>query len=221
MDRKNRVAAERVRGVIDRLVRTKSATDSDGLERPIFPVALPLTEAEALRDWVCREKAARTVEVGLAFAFSALHICEGLIRNGDPEAKHVTMDPHQTTGYSRVGLNVLGEAGVDDLVEHHDEESQILLPRFVKEGRSFDFAFIDGNHRFDAVFVDMFFLGKIVRMGGVVALDDYELPGIHRAVSFFTSNLGWRILESINNRLVVLRTATEPDARDFRFFVEF
>jgi hypothetical protein len=106
------------------------------------------------------------------------------------------------------------------MVEFHSEESQLLLPAFVKEGRSFDLAFVDGNHRFDYVFVDLFFLGRLVRRGGVIILDDYDLPGIRRVVSFFVTNAGWTIADAVG-RIVILRTATAPDTRDFRFFAEF
>ena len=96
-----------------------------------------------------------------------------------------------------------------------------MLPRFVRDGRRFDLAFVDGNHRFDAVFVDLFFLGRLVRKGGVVILDDYSLPGIKRAVSFFVTNIGWTVADTVDDHMVVLRTATTPDTRDFRFFAEF
>jgi len=31
---------------------------------------------------------------------------------------------------------------------------------------------VDGNHRFDAVFVDLYYLGRLLRPGGVMFLDD-------------------------------------------------
>lgn len=44
---------------------------------------------------------------------------------------------------------------VRDLVEFHAEESQIVLPRLLAEARRFDLAFVDGNHRFEGVFLDL------------------------------------------------------------------
>jgi len=217
----NRIAAKQIRHVIQQLIKTGSVTGSDGFERRIFPVALSPPEGEALRDWVSREAAVHTIEVGLAFGFSSLHICEGLVLNGHPEARHVAIDPHQLTGFASSGLKVLQDAGGAYLVEYYAEGSEIVLPRFLKEGRCFDLAFVDGNHRFDAVFVDLFYLGRLIRRGGGVILDDYNLPGIRRAVSFFVTNLGWTVEETADNRMVVLRTTTSPDARDFRFFAEF
>jgi len=220
----NRDAAIRqVRRVIERLVHDGSVVaSSDGTERRIFPVAVSPVEAEGLRDWVYREGAAQTIEIGLAYGISALHICEGLLLNKNQAARHVVLDPNQSTGFVDCGLQVLEEAGVRKLVEHHAEESQIALPQFLKEERSFDLGFVDGNHRFDRVFLDLFYLGHLVRKGGIVILDDYNQPGIKRAVSFFVTNLNWKIEETNEDgHQVVLRTAQEADNRDWDYFVEF
>ena len=219
-------AARRVRGVISRLLRDGTAVArADGTLHDIFPVAASAAEGEALRDWILLEKATRTVEIGLGYGISALHICEGLLENSGRASRHVAIDPNQATRFSDCGLQVLDEAGVGDMVELHAEDSQISLPRFLDEARSFDFAFIDGNHRFDRVFVDLFYLGHLVRRGGIIFLDDYQLPGVARATSFFVSNLGWTLAEvSASDELhqwAVLRTSVGPDERAFDYFVDF
>ena len=151
-----KVGSGRVRAVIERLVLDGSAVlGADGSVHTLFPVAVSVVEGEALRDRVTRERAARTIEVGLGYGISTLFICEGLLEAGQPEAHHVAVDPHQATRFANCGLQFLDEAGVAGLVEHHEQESQIALPRFLSEGRSFDLAFVDGNHRFDSVFVDL------------------------------------------------------------------
>ena len=195
---------------------------SDGTEHRIFPVAVSPKECESVRNWVSRENATRTIEIGLGYGISALYICEGLLLNGDKAARHVVLDPFQSGRFGDCGLQVLEEAGVRELVEHHAEESQIALPRFLGEGRSFDLAFVDGNHRFDRVFLDLYFLGQLVGKGGIIILDDYIWPGIKRAVSFFLTNLNWKIEETNEEgQQAVLRTSKEDDARDWRYFVEF
>ena len=173
----------RVRGVIERLVRDGSAVArSDGTLHSIFPVAVYASEGEALREWVLREGATKTIEIGLGYGISALHVCEGLLVNADPTARHVALDPYQATRFADCGLQFLEEAGVDEMVELHAEESQIALPRFLGEARRFHLAFVDGNHRFDGVFVDLVFLGRLVRAGGIVFVDDYQLPAVARGV---------------------------------------
>lgn len=219
------IARCRVRQVIGRLVHDGTAVArSDGTAHYLFPVAVGGAEGGAIRSWVIRERAARTIEIGLGYGISALFICQGLLASGGPGARHIAIDPNQA-GFANCGLQFLDEAGVAGLVEHHAEESQIVLPRLWSEGHRFDLAFVDGNHRFDAVFVDLFYLGRLLRPGGIVFLDDYHLPGIARAASFFRANLGWN-LEEIStvedlHHWAVLRTSTTPDTRPFDYFADF
>jgi len=224
MDTSQRLA--RVHATLERLVREGSmVAEADGATHDGRPVALSPGEGEALCRWVQREGATRTVEVGLGYGVSALHVCEGLLRTGARDARHVVLDPFQADRFGSCGLQVLREAGVDARVEHRAVRSEIALPSFLEAGRRFDLAFVDGNHRFDGVFVDLFYLGRLVRKGGVILLDDYDLPGIRRAVSFFLANLGWRVEEESPpddaHGWVALRTAACEDERDFRYFVDF
>ena len=216
----------RARRVVERLIREESVVaHTDGSVHRLFPVAIGEEEARALRDLVVSEHAVMTIEIGLGYGMSALSICEGLCTNGQESARHVVVDPHQSTRFADLGLQSLEEAGFADMVEHHAEESLVTLPRLLAEGRQFDLAFVDGNHRFDGVLVDLVYLGRLVRSGGLVFLDDYQLPAVARAVSFFQANLGWT-LEQVSatdalHQWAVLRTSHEPDRRPFDHFVDF
>ena len=172
-----------------------------------------------------REGATETIEIGLGYGISTLHICEGLLGNAGPKARHVAIAPYQATRFANCGLQFLDEAGVAELVEHHAGESQILLPQFLSATRRFHLAFVDGNHRFDRVFLDLVFLGRLVCAGGIVFVDDYQLPAIARAASFCLTNLGWT-LEEISaadelHQWAVLRTSTTPDTQPFDYYVDF
>jgi predicted O-methyltransferase YrrM len=219
-------ALRRVRGVIERLVRDGTAVAHfDGTLYNIFPVAVYAAEGEALREWVLREGATRTIEIGLGYGISALHVCEGLLGNADPAARHVVLDPNQATRFANCGLQFLEEAGVAGMVEHHAEASEIALPRFLGEDRRFNLAFVDGNHRFDGVFLDLVYLGRLVHRGGIIFVDDYQLPAVARAVSFCVTNLGWT-LEEVSaaddlHRWAVLRTSAVADTRPFDYYVDF
>jgi predicted O-methyltransferase YrrM len=220
------VASRQVRQVIERLVNDGTAVArSDGSLHNLFPIAVPAAEGEALRAWVTREGATRTIEVGLGYAVSALFIGEALLSNGDPTAKHVVLDPNQSSRFADCGLQFLDEAGLGELVEFHAEESQIVLPRFLTEERTFDLAFVDGNHRFDGVFLDLVYLGRLVRPGGIVFLDDYQLPAVARAAAFCVTNLGWTPEEVSAaddlHQWAVLRTPEVPDTRPFDYYIDF
>lgn len=222
----NTAELQRLRSVTNRLISGGTVVAlMDNSEHQLFPVSVSEAEGQSLRDWIVREQAATTIEIGLAYGFSALFACEGLLINNRPNSRHVIIDPFQTTGYKNCGLQLLEEAGVIDLIEHHSEESQILLPRFLTEGRTFEFAFVDGSHFFERVFLDLIYLGRLVKPGGIIFVDDYQLPAIARAVSFCVTNLGW-VSEELSNpdelhQWSVLRTPGEPIQRTFRDFVEF
>ncbi len=206
--------AARVRAVIEQIAQDPG----------VFPVAIPPREGVALRDWVQREQPTRVIEIGLAYGFSTLHIFEALSITG-VDARVTAIDPNQEHAFHNRGLHALDEAGVGARIELLEEPSQLALPRLRADGRVFDFAFVDANHRFDGVFVDLVNLGALLRDGSVVFVDDYQLPSVQRAVSFFLKNRGWTLEElsetEPDHHWVVLRTSTEPDTRPFDHFVDF
>jgi len=215
-----------VRQVIDRLIHDgKVISRSDSSIHNVFPVAVNAAEGEALRSWVIKEKAAHTIEIGFAYGLATLYICEGLLMNGDKAARHVVLDPYQAKSFKNCGLQSLDEAKVANMVEYYEEESQLALPRFVSEGRQFDFGFVDGSHLFDRVFLDLMYLGRLVRPGGVIFADDYQAQALQRAVSFCLKNLGWRLEDMASHnkqhQWVVLRTAIDPIPRSYPHFVDF
>jgi predicted O-methyltransferase YrrM len=218
-------ALRRLRRTRERLLRDGEVVSrADGTARRLAPLAISPTEGEALRGWVLRERPTRTIEIGLGYGISALYVCEGLLANGNLAARHVVVDPYQVK-LGNCGLQVLEEAGLAPLVEHHAQESQLALPRMLGEGRHLDLAFVDGNHRFDAVFLDLVYLGRLLRPGAVVFLDDHQLPAVARAASFCLHNLGWT-LEEVSpadalHQWAVLRTSRTADERPFDFYVEF
>jgi predicted O-methyltransferase YrrM len=219
------VSSARARDVLNRLLRAGTVVAAlDGSRHDVFPVAISASEGAALQRWVERERPARTIEVGLGYGVATLFICAGLLEC-TADAAHMAIDPNQSTRFSDCGLQVLAEAGVAEMVEVMPLESQIALPRLLCEGRTFDLAFVDGNHRFDGVFLDLVYLGRLVRRGGIVFVDDYQLPSVSRAASFCVTNLGWSheevSHEDDQHSWVVLRTSCSPDTRPFDHFVDF
>jgi predicted O-methyltransferase YrrM len=219
-------AAEAPRRVLERLAADATVISRlDGTAHTVFPVAISLVEGQALRTWVVRERASRTLEIGLGYAVSALHVCEGLLTTGAPAPTHLAIDPYQHSRFADCGLQLLEDGDVRGLVEHMDGRSELVLPELLKSEARFDLAFVDGNHRFDAVFVDLFYLGRLVRPASVIFLDDYQLAGVRKAVAFCVRNLHWTMLEQSDphseHQWAVVRTSATPDDRPFTYFVDF
>src|SRR4029079_8344219 len=100
------------------------------------------------------------------------------------------------------------------------ESSSIVLARLPASGFTADAAFVDGSHRFPEVFVDLYFLRKLVRPGGLIILDDAEWPSVAAALRYFDLNLGWQPV-NIAGRLTARRVPeefSEPDFTDFKPF---
>ncbi|MEU3829028.1 class I SAM-dependent methyltransferase [Streptomyces sp. NPDC029080] len=195
-------------------------------------VTLPERDCDQVRDLLVEERVGTVVEIGLAYASSALAIGEALLRNGSRNPRHVLIDPFQYTAYDGVGWELLRRAGLDDIAELVTEPSQRYLPRLADAGFVAEAAFVDGSHHFHNVFVDLHFLGHIVRPGGIVVLDDVWWPSVGAAVAYFETNLGWRAIPdaladgtadpaSGRRRIGVYRLPdprSRPDFKEFRPF---
>ena len=113
-----------------------------------------------------------------------------------------------------MGWDALNAAGLTAQTTLVEEASSIVLARLAGAGFTADAAFVDGSHRFHEVFVDLYFLRKLVRPGGLIILDDAASPSVAAALRYFDLNLGWRPV-SIAGRLTF-----EPVFTDFKPFEE-
>ena len=118
------------------------------------------------------------MEIGLGYGSSALAIGEALLTTGTPRPQHVIIDPLQDTEWRDVGWQLLRSAGLDPIVRLIRQPSSMTLPQLVGEKFTADAASVDGSHRFHEVFLDLYFLRKIVRPGGLIIMDDYGWPSV-------------------------------------------
>ena len=183
-------------------------------------VTLPAADCDILRDTLIAHSAQVVIEVGLAYGSSALAIGEALCSSGTTGVSHVVIDPFQTTSYGNVGFDAMNAAGLIGHTTFLGEASSIALARLTADGFRADAAFVDGSHRFHEVFVDLYFLRKLVRPGGLIILDDAAWPSVATAIRYFDLNLGWRPLE-IAGRLIARRLPEDFVERDFVDFKPF
>jgi predicted O-methyltransferase YrrM len=182
--------SRRIRAVRRRLVQHGPAWIRQP-DRDFETVSLPEPDCNLLRDLLVSAGVETVVEVGLAYASSALAIGEALVTADQPHAQHVIIDPFQEQVWSNVGWDLLRQAGTDSIARLMPEPSSIALPQLVTEGIVADAAFVDGSHRFHEVFVDLYYLRKIVRPGGLIVVDDDWTPSVRTAVRYYEQNLAW------------------------------
>jgi predicted O-methyltransferase YrrM len=222
---------ERVRDVRDRLAHDGPPWTRDRAS-DFDAVTVPERDCDALRDLLIAEGVETVIEVGLAYGSSALAIGEALVAVGASRLLHVVIDPLQATEWSNVGWQLLRSAGLDPIARLVLQPSSMALPQLIAEGLTADAAFVDGSHRFHEVFVDLYFLRKIVRPGGIVVLDDHWWPSVRTAEHYFELNMGWRAvsgafdagtidLEAGGTRLQALRLPNPPFEPSFEHFQRF
>ena len=190
---------ERVRNVRHRLAHDGPPWTRDHVD-DFDTVTVPERDCDALRDLLVNEGVGTVVEVGLAYGRSALAIGEALLTVDARRPLHVIIDPLQATEWSNAGWQMLRSAGLDAIARLVLQPSSLALPQLVAEGVTADAAFVDGSHRFHEVFVDLYFLRKIVRPGGLIVLDDHWWPSVRTAERYFEVNMGWRVVPGAFDR---------------------
>jgi predicted O-methyltransferase YrrM len=221
--------AQSIRDRIGEIYRNGYVLGEDDVRYPIAPIAVASWRGEFVRDLCVAERATSSVEVGMAWGLSTLHIIEALLANASGEAlltnasrealltnasrealltnasreallanasgeallangasgrAHVVIDPMQTSLFHNAARRTLRECGVDAMVEFYEAPSDLILPKLISEGRRFDFAFIDGDHHFESVFLDAVFVDRLLKPGGVVAFDDAWSHPVYLACKF-------------------------------------
>jgi predicted O-methyltransferase YrrM len=168
--------------LIEEILRTGVVRDATGNEYPLHS-SVDRSEGEFVAGLITADHAVRrTLEIGCAYGLSSLYICAALAPRHD--VKHVIVDPMQYSEWHGVGMSNVQRAGFD-FVDLIVELSEFALPRIARrEGGSFDLVFVDGWHTFDHTLLDLFYANRLVRVGGYIVVDDCNLPGVAKAVSY-------------------------------------
>ncbi|MEI2689490.1 MAG: class I SAM-dependent methyltransferase [Anaerolineae bacterium] len=183
--------------VLETILRNGKAISPSGEEFSVTGASISSEEGHFLRRIVCDIGAATTLEVGLAYGISALFICDGLAETGDE--RHIVIDPWQKEAYHDIGLTNLRAAGYGSLVEFHGAPSYQALPLLQADGCRVEFAFVDGCHTFDFALVDFFYIDRMLPVGGVVAFDDADWPGIRRLCEYVVTNRAYSVFRYLDN----------------------
>ncbi len=182
-----------VRRYLERVYEAGYVEGDDGTRAPLDPHGLAELDARQIRDLAISEGVETTLEVGLGLGLGTLSLCEALLTVGRPGARHLVVEAFPSD-FGGAGVRAIRECGLEGIVEQVHQESQLALPRLCAEGRSFDLALIDGDHRFEGIFLDLYYADRLVRGRGLVIVDDLWMPAIRLAVSYVERNLGWELL---------------------------
>lgn len=163
--------------VLREILATNQVSHPDGSLLPLHSGVSPKA-CEIIQAWIAQHRPHKLLEIGLAYGVSSLHIGDAIadIEN----AEYHIVDPLQASLWHDVGRNNLDRAGYAGRYQLHEEPSEFCLPRLLKEGKQFEFCLIDGMHTFDHALVDFFYINRMLEVGGLLILDDANLPSISK-----------------------------------------
>ena len=182
--------------VLEKILRTGYTMSPNGKSIKVHS-AISREEGEFLQEIISELKPVMSLEIGLAYGISALFICDALEKTVN--TRHIIIDPNQYGGpwgdsWEGIGLNNLREAGYEEIIDFFNMPSYRALPQLEAQGCKIDFAFVDGWHTFDYTMNDFFYIDKMLRLGGIVAFDDANWPGIHKTCRYIVTNRSYSVV---------------------------
>jgi len=166
-------------------------------DHALLQSAISPAEGELIDRAISENDVTSSVEIGCADGLSSLFICDALSRRPNP--RHIIIDPYQTEHYGSRGVANLKRAGFD-FFELIEKPSELALPTLLQTGTEFDFALIDGFHTFDHTMLDFFYLNRMLRVGGLIAIDDVNMASVHKVVRYIFNYPCYRLYAAANVR---------------------
>jgi Methyltransferase domain len=136
-------------------------------------------------------KASRTLEIGLAVGGSCLVFTQTHKDLGAmPEHQHVAIDPFQRSHWiDEAGLLAIERENLSGYLDFREDYSCYILPELIKAGAKFNLVYVDGSHLFEDVFLDFYYVARLLEDGGIMLFDDSTNPHIHKVLHFLRRNL--------------------------------
>jgi len=89
--------------------------------------------------------------------------------------------------------------GVANNVNFVIASSDKALPDVARIPSDLDFVLIDGAHGFPAPIIDWHYTAPKLKVGGVLAVDDYRMPSVHTLHSFLCGEDEWELMMVLQN----------------------
>ena len=171
-------------------------------------------QAEFIFQFLKDKKLSHTLEIGFAYGCSTAYIISAT------RSAHIAIDPYEES-YRNLGIKNIKNLGLIRYLIHKKEISHLVLPALLKEGIKIDFAFIDGGHKFDEIFIDWFYIDLLLQKNGYIMFDDSWLRSTQLVASFVRKNRkDYREIKTpIKN--IILFQKIGKDTRKWFHFREF
>lgn len=181
-------------GPLDALVSSGKTVDRDGAVVSTGGTST-VNNLLVLRNLFAEMRPAATLEIGLAYAASALALSQSHQDAGASAAQqHVAIDPFQSH-LNYAGIAAVEAAGFTGYLRHVEDFSDRALPMLLAEGARFDIIYIDGSHLFEDVFLDAHYAQQLLNVGGVMLFDDSSDAHVAKVLKFLRGNMAASLSE--------------------------
>jgi predicted O-methyltransferase YrrM len=143
--------------------------------------AISRQEGELIYDFLKKNKIKKTLEVGFAYGCSAAYIISAT------KSKHIAIDP-KPDHYGNLGRRNMKELGLQKYLDLKEGYAHDVLPNLLENELELDFAFIDGGHKFDEIFIDFYYIDLLLKQGGYVLFHDGWLRSTQHVISWVKNN---------------------------------
>jgi len=126
----------------------------------------------------------KCLEIGFANGISAIYTLM------NKKTNLISIDPYQDTQWNNEGLKLIKKLKLNKkhkLIKKKSYEALPLLLTKYGEGY-FDFIFIDGWHTFDYTLIDFFYSNLLLKIGGIIIIDDALHNGVSKCVKYIDTN---------------------------------
>ncbi len=208
------------RAKLESMYRTQPQRGADGAMHELHAsTRISPEQGELLATFHEKLRPKVSLEVGMAYGYSTLYMADAMHRGG--YGYHLAIDPFQHSAWHGIALASLEELGFQHRVKLVDDFSASALPRLRDQGVRADFVYIDGQHTFDAVLVDVCGADRLLNPGGLLILDDMWMPSIRKVAAFVRANYAHlvEVPTPVENVFCVMKQG--EDARGWDHFVDF
>jgi predicted O-methyltransferase YrrM len=211
---------EKTRTKLESMFKIENQLGSDGIPHEIDGITkVSFSQGSVLAALHNSIKPSLSIEIGLAYGYSALFILDSMFENN--YGKHVAIDPYEVTDYHGIGLKSIHDLEFDDRFEWQEATSIDALSTMRRDGVRAQYIYIDGHHTFDVALIDFCCSDKILDTGGVIILDDMWMPSIKTVVSFVKNNFQHYEQLDINYDNICCLKKTREYFRPWNHFVRF
>jgi predicted O-methyltransferase YrrM len=147
-------------------------------------------QCEFLQNIIRENKFKNSIEIGFAYGLSTLAIVEEVTKNG---GRHVVIDKFENNAWGGNGLDLINQAGYSGQLEFYEEFCYQALPKFLDNGRTFDFAYIDSTKQLDWLLVDFFYLDKLMEVNGIIVFDDVRWPSVRKLLRYISQFPNYKV----------------------------